>query len=216
MTNSSSVVAIPSISEQVFTTLKKEILAGELQPGTRLIVLEIAGRFSISQAPVREALERLKQSGLINGIPNKGSVVSDITDKEIKDIFVLREMIEGFAARETMKGMKEEDFAYLERVIRAMDEAHLAGDMLMLLELDMEFHEFFYTRCDNHMILELWNQMKMKVMRFMAFSNRHFNTDKLGEWHLLLVEALRSGDAEQVEQAFVGHMHSYKTIHLHS
>ncbi len=216
MTDLSPVMAISSISEQVFTALKKDILSGELQPGTRLIVLDIAGRFQISQAPVREALERLKQTGLIKGIPNKGSIVSDITDKEIKDIFVLREIIEGYAMRESMKEMREEDYAYLEQVIRKMDTAHTKGDMLMLLELDMEFHGFFYMRCDNHMILELWNQMKIKVMRFMAFSNRHFNTDKLAEWHLLLVEALRTGDGALVEKAVIEHMHSYKTIHLHS
>ncbi|MCA0754342.1 GntR family transcriptional regulator [Paenibacillus sp. N4] len=216
MQNKWPVVSTNSISEQVYTMLKKDILSGELQPGTRLLVLEIAKRFNISQAPVREALERLKQAGFITGIPNKGSVVSDITAKEIKDIFVLREIIEGYAVRETMKSMKEADYSYLESLIKDMDDAHNRNDVLAILELDMEFHGFFYKRCGNHMILELWNHMKLKVMRFMAISNRHYKTDGLADWHMKLVEVLREGDAEAAGQTFIEHMHSYKTIHLHS
>ncbi|MBD2869903.1 GntR family transcriptional regulator [Paenibacillus arenilitoris] len=214
MQEKSPIATIHSISEQVFTTLKKDILAGELQPGTRLLVLDIAKKFQISQAPVREALERLKQTGFITGIPNKGSVVSDITAKEIKDVFVLREIIEGYAVRQSMLGMKAEDYGYLESVTRRMHEAHLANDLLAILELDMEFHGFFYKRCDNHMILELWNQMKLKVMRFMAISNRHFSTDGLADWHMRLVDVLRTGNSDATEEAFIEHMRSYKMIHL--
>lgn len=114
----------------------------------------------------------MKSAGFITGVPNKGSVVSNITSKEIKDIFELREIIEGFAVRQSMKHLTESDFSYLEGITRQMHRAHEQNDILNILELDMEFHGFFYTRCDNHMILELWNDMKMKVMRFMAISNR--------------------------------------------
>ncbi|MGO4344176.1 GntR family transcriptional regulator [Paenibacillus sp. FSL A5-0031] len=209
-----SIPSVSSISDQVYTALKKEILAGELQPGARLLVLEIAKKFNISQAPVREALERLKSAGFSTSIPNKGSIVSYITDKEIKDIFELREIIEGFAVRQSMKQLNENDFNYLEDLIRQMDLAHEQNDILNILELDMEFHGFFYRRCDNHMILDLWNRMRIKVMRFMAISNRHYSTEELADWHLRLVDVLRTGDAALAEEAFTLHMHSYKMIHL--
>ncbi|WP_138751231.1 GntR family transcriptional regulator [Paenibacillus sinopodophylli] len=205
---------VNSISEQVSTAIKKEILSGELQPGARLLVLEIAKKFNISQAPVREALERLKSDGYITGVPNKGSVVSTITSKEIKDIFELREIIEGFAVRKSMERLNEDDFQYLERITRQMHAAHEQEDILAILELDMEFHGFFYKRCDNHMIMELWTRMRMKVMRFMAISNRHYSTEGLADWHLRLVDVLRTGDTELAEQIFIEHMHSYKSIHL--
>lgn len=205
---------VNSISEHIYTILKKEILSGELQPGTRLLVLEIAKKFEVSQAPVREALERLKQAGFIIGVPNKGSIVSNISAKEIRDIFVLREIIEGFAVRQSMLSLTDDDYLYLEGVIKEMEHAHAQNDLLHILELDMEFHGFFYKRCDNQAILELWNHMKMKVMRFMAISNRHFSTDALAEWHLRLIHVLRSGDADEAEQAFIEHMHSYKMIHI--
>ncbi|WP_256208265.1 GntR family transcriptional regulator [Paenibacillus sp. CF384] len=205
---------INSISEHVYADLKKAILEGVLQPGARLIVTEIAGKYQISQAPVREALERLKQEGLISGIPNKGSVVAAITAKEIRDIFVLREIIEGFAVRQSMPLLTEEDYDYLHHIIAEMDIANQQQEMMRILELDMDFHAFFYKRCDNQAVLELWNHMRSKVMRFMAISNRHYTTEVLAEWHLILIDALRSGDPDAAEAAFVGHMHAYKMIDL--
>ncbi|MET3850913.1 GntR family transcriptional regulator [Paenibacillus sp. OAE614] len=214
MSNSSYIPLGNSISEQIYLTLKREIIAGELQPGTRLIVLDIAGKFQVSQAPVREALERMKQEGLINGIPNKGSVVSNITSKEIRDIFVLREIIEGYAVRTSMPTLSENDYEQLEMIIRSMEEAVERDDTLGILELDMDFHGFFYKRCDNQAILELWNQMRTKVMRFMAISNRHHTTDLLAEWHRRLITVLQTGDGDAVEEAFIEHMHAYKFIHM--
>ncbi|MBP3963954.1 GntR family transcriptional regulator [Paenibacillus sp. DLE-14] len=205
---------INSISEHIYADLKKTILEGVLQPGARLIVTEIAGKFQVSQAPVREALERLKQEGLISGIPNKGSVVSSITAKEIRDIFVLREIIEGFAVRQSMPMLTEEDYDYLHRIIGEMEVANRQQEMIRILELDMDFHAFFYKRCDNQAVLELWNHMRTKVMRFMAISNRHHTTEVLAEWHLVLIDALRSGDPDAAAAAFVEHMQAYKMINL--
>lgn len=201
-----------SISGSVYSELKRAILVGTLAPGERLIVTEIAGRYRISQAPVREALERLKQEGLIVGQPNKGSVVSAITAKEIKDLFVLREMIEAFAVRASMQAMAETDYEALAQILDAMKDAVREQDHLRILEQDMAFHGYFYRKCGNSAVLELWNQMKTKIMRFMAVSNRYYSTDKLVEWHLRLVDALKSGDTALAEREFVEHMHAYKMI----
>lgn len=208
------VVPFNSISTEVYSTLKRAILTGEMQPGTRLRVLDIAGKYQISQAPVREALERLKQEGLIVGQHNKGSVVSNITSKEIRDIFVLREMIEGYAVRQSMTQLTEADYDALDDILHQMDEAVKEQDILKILEKDMDFHGFFYRMCGNQVIMELWQQMRTKVMRFMAISNRHYTTEELVDWHRLLIEALRSGDADEAERRFIEHMHSYKSIHL--
>jgi len=205
---------VNSISNSVYMDLKKQILEGTLQPGERLIVLDISGRYQISQAPVREALERLKQEGLIVGQMNKGSVVSNITDKEIKDLFVLREIIEGFAVRESMPLLTEADYRYLEQVLAEMEAANEAKDNFKILEKDMEFHGFFYNRCNNGAILDIWNQMQAKIMRFMAISNRYYTTDGLAAWHMRLIEALKTGDAIEAEKRFIEHMQAYKMIHV--
>jgi len=212
MTSPSEPLKIHSISGSVYSALKSGILDGTLAPGARLIVTDIAGRYQISQAPVREALERLKQEGLIVGQPNKGSVVSNITAKEIRDLFVLREMIEAYAVRTSMGSLTDADFSALLQVLEGMRDAVRERDNLKILEQDMAFHGYLYRKCDNGAVLELWNQMKTKIMRFMAISNRYYSTGKLVQWHLRLIDALKSGDPGLAEREFIEHMHAYKMI----
>ncbi|MFE5317769.1 GntR family transcriptional regulator [Paenibacillus sp. NPDC056579] len=195
-----------SISTQVYTRLKREILEGGLSPGERLIVTDIAGRFQISQAPVREALERLKQEGLIIGKANKGSVVSNITRDEINDIYILREILEGFAVRRTMPKLDDSNFQYLEEVVSRMKEAIETEDLMGTVEIDLEFHGFFYKQCGNHAILEAWERMSTKVMRFMAISNQRHSSDKLVEAHNALIDSLRNGDIDAAESLFLEHI----------
>jgi DNA-binding GntR family transcriptional regulator len=214
LSNQSKSLAISSISTSVYAALKKDIMDGTLQPGHRLIVLDIAGTYQISQAPVREALERLKQEGLIVGQPNKGSVVSSITPKEIKDLFVLRELIESFAVKQAITLLAEQDYIRLEYILAEMEAAIKDNDSLMILEKDMEFHGYFYSLCNNEAILELWHRMRTKMMRFMAISNRHYSTEKLVDWHLQLLDALKSGDVRVAEEKFIEHMHAYKIIDM--
>ena len=189
-------------------------MAGTLVPGDRLIVLDIAGRFQVSQAPVREALERLKQEGLIVGQTNKGSVVSPVTAKEIRDLIILREMVEGFAVRETMATLIDADFNYLEQLIEQMGIAEQENNLMRLLEMDMEFHGFFYYRCNNAAVIDLWDHMKTKLMRFMAVSKQYYANEGTVSWHNELMDALRSGDPDIAEKQFIKHMHAYKMIHI--
>ncbi|KIL40536.1 GntR family transcriptional regulator [Gordoniibacillus kamchatkensis] len=195
-----------SISAQVYSTLKREILEGILPPGERLIVMDIAGRFQISQAPVREALERLKQEGLIIGKANKGSVVANVTAKEIHDVYILRGMLEVFAVRKTMPLLTEGDLLYLEDVVCRMGEAIERNDLMKTVEIDTEFHGFFYKNCGNHAILKAWEHMSAKVMWFMAISNKRHSTDKLAEGHMALIQSLRSGNVGKAEKHFLEHI----------
>ncbi|MNB68588.1 putative HTH-type transcriptional regulator YdfH [compost metagenome] len=202
----------PSISHQIYLNIKSDILSGEYKPGERLLVLELAKRFEVSQAPVREALERLKFEELIVGTPNKGSVVASITPKEIRDIFELREMIEGYTIRKAMPLMNEEDYDRMKASIVRMGEQVEKGDMLGILESDLEFHGYLYELSGNSAILEVWNRIQSKMMRFMAISNKFHTTDLLVEEHYILLEMLKSKDIATAEARFLEHIHAYKII----
>ncbi|MNO88221.1 putative HTH-type transcriptional regulator YdfH [compost metagenome] len=210
MSESSGPLISLSISQQIYDQIKKDILTGAYTPGDRLLVLELADRFKVSQAPVREALERLKFDELIIGSPNKGSVVSNISAKEIRDIFELREVVEVYAVRKALPLLGEDDFRHMEQKIRQMEEAVQQQDMLRILQCDLEFHGYLYERCDNQMALDIWNRMKMKMMHFMSISVRVNTTDQLVEEHLSLLEILKSGDLKTAEKRFKQHMRGYK------
>jgi DNA-binding GntR family transcriptional regulator len=186
------------VGEFWLALLKKAVLRGELAPGQRLLVMELASKYEVSQAPVREALERLKQDGLILSKTNKGSVVSDITLDEIKDIYALRVLIEGYAIRETMNSLVGPDeLKHLEKILAEMEQATLVNDTFRLIELDMDFHSFFYQRCNNQLILDIWDKMKAKIMRFIRVTNNHYSIHDVLETHRSLLESLRSGDLDE-------------------
>ncbi|MDD9268543.1 GntR family transcriptional regulator [Paenibacillus sp. GCM10023248] len=192
-----------SLSEHVYLSLKKQIMKGELPPGHRVIVLEIAKAFDVSQAPVREALERLKHEGMIIGKTNKGSMVAPITLKEIRDIYELRQLIEGHALRETMKNLTPKDIAHLEQILHGMKESVDENDPYRLVELDMAFHGYFYERSGNALFLDIWNGIKTKIMRFISITNQDYTGYFIPSAHEELLDLIKSGDVEILVEKLV-------------
>jgi len=198
-----------SLGDQVYTRLKNLILLGELKPGTRLLVLEIAKEFQISQAPVREALERLKQEGLLVGTRNKGSIVSDISREDMEEVYKLRGLLEGYVVEEVFGQLEPADFEHLHRIYEGMVKATQEGDSLRLIQLDMDFHEYFYKKCGNRVIFDVWNQtIKTKLMRFNMITNKLYypDIDKVAHNHLVLLNVLKNGSKSEARQAFLSHM----------
>lgn len=192
-----------SLSEHVYLSLKKQIMKGELPPGYRVIVLEIAKAFDVSQAPVREALERLKHEGMIIGKANKGSMVAPITLKEIRDIYELRQLIEGHALRETMKNLTAKDIAHLEQILDGMKESVDENDPCRLVELDMAFHGYFYERSGNALFLDIWNGIKTKIMRFISITNQDYTGHFIPSAHEELLDLIKMGDVETLVEKLV-------------
>jgi DNA-binding GntR family transcriptional regulator len=121
-------------------------------------------------------------------------------------------MLEGYARREAMPHLTPADYDTLSRMGTEMGNTVARNDRLGTLQLDMDFHGFFYGKCGNHFALATWDRMKMLVMRFMAISNRTYDTHVLSGAHSRLIEVVRSGDADAAEQMFVAHMAAYRTL----
>src|SRR5699024_2284925 len=154
-----------SLTEKVYLYLYDAILSGAYRPDKRLLVLDISNELQLSQAPVREALERLKQEGLVNKEPNKSAVVSSVSINEIENIYQLRELLEGFAVKEAMKTIHSQDIEQLYQIYGEMKAMTKLGDIFRLNELDMRFHTFFYERCGNALILNIWKEISVKIIR---------------------------------------------------
>jgi DNA-binding GntR family transcriptional regulator len=197
-----------SLSERIYFELRESILKGELKPGAHLLVLDIAKAKGVSQAPVREALERLKQEGLLIRQANRSAVVSDISLKEIEDIYALRELIEGYAVERTIASMTERDFNHLHGICLMMKEATQKDDLFGLIYLDMDFHGFFYEKCGNKAILDVWKTIRTKIMRFISVTNRIYfsSLESVADSHFPLLETLRAGDPAKASEAFRNHM----------
>ena len=96
------------LREIVYEELKREILVGEIAPGTRMMEIELADEMGVSRTPVREAIRKLEKEGLVTIEPRKGAYASDVSIKDMVDVLEVREDLEAMAAALAAQTVTEE------------------------------------------------------------------------------------------------------------
>lgn len=199
---------IKNVAEQIADRLGEMIQTGALKPGTHLVQTELAARFGVSRVAIRDALQHLRQRGLVIDVPRKGTLVRPVSIKTVRDLFTVRQVIEGLATRLACTHLTDDDFARLERIIAEQERLVQQSDLARLIETDWEFHQTIYARCDNaplqEMIALLWSRTRQA--RGLAQSEVNWGR----EWgkhsaarHRRILAALRARDATQAEQLIV-------------
>ena len=120
---------ILSLKDKVYQVIKLEIIGGNLKPGLFLAEEKLSESMHISRGPIREALNILEQEGFVTIIPRRGTMVSNITAQEVKDISKIRELLEPFAAKESIK-----DHLYIIEAIEKNEEDLVATTLIRHLE----------------------------------------------------------------------------------
>ena len=106
------------LRDVVFNTLRQAILRGEMEPGERLMEIQLAQKLGVSRTPIREAIRKLELEGLVNIIPNKGAYVTGISDKDVHDIYMIRSMLEGLCVRWATEHITQEQLEELDELSR--------------------------------------------------------------------------------------------------
>lgn len=133
-----SLEAGPSITEQVYRTVRAHLLGGGHQPGARLTEAGLAQRLGVSRGPVREALERLAQEGLVVRLPRRGSFVRRYGEREVRELMELRRVLESAAARFAVRRAGDEALEGIEGQLTAAERAIAAGGRF---PADEDFHQ---------------------------------------------------------------------------
>jgi DNA-binding GntR family transcriptional regulator len=140
---SSTPTVIPreTFASMVGERIRSSIIEGVLPPGSQLHEVELAARFGVSRGPVREALQRLIQEGLLRSEAHRGVFVPVMSDDDIVDIYVAREALETAAVRR-ITGMSRSASAYksLDSIVREMETAEKVGDWQTVASRDLDFH----------------------------------------------------------------------------
>lgn len=136
-----------SAANQVADRIREAIVSGALQPGSRLPETQLASQLGVSRIPVREALSRLEAEGLVKRVPYKGPVVVELTVQQVTESFVLRSLLEGFAAEAATPLLSDGDLAALRRLISELERRVEEGRFDELPELHRDFHFTIYSRC---------------------------------------------------------------------
>jgi DNA-binding GntR family transcriptional regulator len=129
-----------AVSDSVFARLSEAIMSGELAPGSKISEPEVARRFGISRAPLREAIRSLEERNLVTRIPRQGARVISLTPERIHQIFVIREAIEGMAAREAATRITDEEIAALRAGLERQRGATRESGAYPFKTLDTDYH----------------------------------------------------------------------------
>ena len=132
------------LRDVVFNTLRQAILKGELEPGERLMEIQLAERLGVSRTPIREAIRKLELEGLVLMIPRKGAEVARISEKSLRDVLEVRRSLEELASELACLRMTEEEVEELEEAQRAFTEAVASKDVMLIAETDEVYHDIIY------------------------------------------------------------------------
>jgi DNA-binding GntR family transcriptional regulator len=197
-----------SLSDQVGEFLKDSIIKGELKPGDRLLELEIAKAYDVSQAPVREALSRLKKEGFVVHYRHKGTFVSNFSKKNIEEIYSFREVMEPLAIARAIQNLKEEDLKELDYLYQEMLIAGKNIDLEKFRELDDAFHTYIYKLADHEFMYQVWEDLSAVSNRIWYLTSQIY-FDRLednAKLHKPILDALYERDKEKCVEAFEIHM----------
>jgi DNA-binding GntR family transcriptional regulator len=199
--------ATPSAADRIYAAIKADIVAGRVQPSEMLDETSLAESFGFSRTPIREALRRLEQDGLVVTIPRRGTFVVAPTVQDMQEIDEVRQVLEPFAARLAAGRI---DVAALDRLQEELQTLAAAGDDLdaahiRYLTCDSELHDLVLEAAGNRQltnILRLLHDRLSAVRRVTAASNM---TDAITEV-LPLITALKTGDADASSEAMRRHV----------
>jgi len=187
--------------------IRAAILSGELIAGSRLDQSQIAANLQVSLVPVREALKALDSEGFVRIIPRRGAFVADVSTKDIEDLYMARQMLEGDAAAHAVTYLTDVHLTTLQTLMQQMADELARHDYMAFMISNQRFHFTIYTALDNpyltNMITTLWDLAERYRYQYVLL---HERGAVIQAEHQLILEACQARDAVKLRRSIVEHM----------
>jgi len=198
---------VNSLRGKVFNQLRQQILTGVYKPGDSLIELRLSEELGVSRTPIREAIRQLELEGLVQSIPNKGVIVKGISEQDVEDIFIIRTMIEGLAARWAAEKITEEEIKELQEALEFEEFYTIKNDARHLMTFDSKFHEIIFRASKSRPLMHVLSTFHSYIQ---SARNNSFETpgrpEKALEEHRAIFEAIKNKDADTAEKLTIQHI----------
>ena len=193
------------LRQQVLDTLRQAIIDGRLAPGARLTERELTEMLGVSRTVVREALRSLEAEGLVHVIPNKGPVVRELSREEAEDLYQIRAVLEGLAARLFVQHATADQIEQLAQTLKIVVEAYESGDAARVLETKNRFYDALFAGARSETLSSMLATLHARIWRWRALGLTHpgRSADRSRESiaHLRdMLTAIRSRDADAAER----------------
>ena len=202
-----------SLADKVFVQLEQDILTEHYRPGEILTEGRLSTALGVSRTPVREAVRRLEQEGLLREC-GKGMIVVGVSQQDLADIYEIRRRLEGLAARRAAENATKEVLDKLREALELQEFYTLKEDAAHIHALDSLFHKTIYENCTSDVLGDTLSSMHRRIQR----ARRDSITDierakKAATEHRAIFEAIERGDGDQAETLAVEHIcNAYNNI----
>ena len=154
------------LRDVVFNTLRQAILKGELEPGERLMEIQLGERLGVGRTPLHEAIRQLELEGLVLMIPRKGAEVAKISARSLRDVLEVRRALEELAIELACQRMSEEDIDNLQKAQDDFKAAISEGDAMKIAETDEHYHDVIYEGTQNAKLIQMLNNLREQMYRY--------------------------------------------------
>lgn len=195
-----SAIAIPraTFASIVTERLRANIVNGSLRPGSQLSEVELATSFGVSRGPVREALQRLVQEGLLHSEPHRGVFVPVLTDEDVLDVYVAREVLESAAIRSIISSASTAAASEsLDRFVTLMEKAEAVGDWQAVGNFDLEFHVALVDASGSPRLRRMFTTVISETRLCLGVLTADDARDDLVQEHRLICDLMQAGETEQ-------------------
>lgn len=190
---------------QSYEIIRDKILNGELPGGTKIVEEKVAAELGVSRTPIRESIRKLEQEGLI---VNKRVVKP--TEKDLRNMFQVRILLEGFSAKCAASYLKEDELESLYNCV----EIGRKGTVEEIMRANERFHEIIVNASNNPVMIDIIDRMQSTIYLFrktVVFYNRPHLIDE----HEEIYEAIKARDGEKAERLMKGHLQADLDFCLH-
>ena len=196
-----------SLHQEVASTLREEIFAGTLGPGTFIDELALCERLQISRTPLREALKVLTAEGLLRHEPRRGCFVNEVTEQDLDDIFPVIALLEGRCAYEAARNASDADLQELGALHDRLQGHAKAGRITDYYATNFAIHEAIILLANNRWLSQSIADLRkiLKLSRLQSLGAPGRLAQSLSE-HMTVFAALKSRDSQGAEAAMRTHL----------
>jgi DNA-binding GntR family transcriptional regulator len=195
------------LHERICEELRGRMMCGYLPPGTRIPEARLASELRVSRGTMREALRQLQRERLISWEPRRSPHVRRMTTSEIEDIYQVRELLEGGAAR-VLAGLRPRDRDRAVAALRAAYEDLQQAEAVSVaarIDAELRFHQTICSLADNELLLQLWRELRPVIQLMLHCVPEPVLQGLSVKDHLELIEVIQEGNPQGAAEVVAGH-----------
>lgn len=195
----------------VYDYLYNAIRTGEIKAGQTLTERDLADKIGVSRTPVREAIRKLEEQGIVTHAPHKGVKVVTLTVEKVQQLYEVRELLEGLAVRTLSQSNTPEIIEELKGYVERAEKEAVANNIKNLSDINSEFHLTLARLSENFYLEAIMTMLQTQISLMMATSLSHEGRPLQNiEEHKMIIGAIQSGDGDFAESMARFHVRKAK------